>query len=39
MFDLHLVIQLHHVSFLHQFVERHKFTEALGHWHNLCLLA
>lgn len=35
--DLHLVLQLSHVSFLHQFVERHKFSEALSHSHDLSL--
>ena len=35
--DLHLVLQNLHVSLLHQFVERYKFSEALSHSHDLSL--
>lgn len=35
--NLHLVLQNSHVSLFHQLVERHEFSKALSHSHDLSL--
>lgn len=38
-YNLHLILEFLHVSFLHEFVKRHELAEALRYWHDLRLSA